>query len=217
MRTTRILAIVAVFSVAGVAQADLIQNGDFEAGGTNWGMVDEPYITNTAIFGSSASTVLQIQTSTAGQTLGVYQHITVDSAGAASFTMQGMGRNTTDPFNAYSISDCGTLFMNLYAGSITDFSSATPITADSSVLPDLSTSAVAFSKTYNSLIEGTYTVFVGGTAADPIGGYGLFQGAIDNVSFTVTTTPEPSTIVLLASALVGLSAYAWRKRKCVPS
>jgi len=28
-----------------------------------------------------------------------------------------------------------------------------------------------------------------------------------------TTTPEPSSIVLVASALVGLLAYAWRKRK----
>jgi hypothetical protein len=39
--------------------------------------------------------------------------------------------------------------------------------------------------------------------------------AVDSVSVTVTTAdvPEPSTLVLLASGLVGLLAYAWRKRK----
>ena len=33
------------------------------------------------------------------------------------------------------------------------------------------------------------------------------------VSFTVTQTPEPSTIVILLTGVIGLLAYAWRKRK----
>jgi hypothetical protein len=41
---------------------------------------------------------------------------------------------------------------------------------------------------------------------------------IDNVTLTATgpdfaSVPEPSTIVLLASGLIGLLAYAWRKRR----
>jgi hypothetical protein len=36
-------------------------------------------------------------------------------------------------------------------------------------------------------------------------------------SVTLTAVPEPGTIVLLCSGLVGLLCYAWRKRKCVPS
>lgn len=35
----------------------------------------------------------------------------------------------------------------------------------------------------------------------------------DNVSVSSTTVPEPCTISLLAAGLVGLLAYAWRKRK----
>jgi hypothetical protein len=37
----------------------------------------------------------------------------------------------------------------------------------------------------------------------------------DNVQ--LSNTPEPGTIVLLATGLFSLLAYAWRKRKCVPS
>jgi hypothetical protein len=36
---------------------------------------------------------------------------------------------------------------------------------------------------------------------------------LDNVSLTSSPIPEPSTIVLLASGLIGLLAYAWRKRR----
>jgi hypothetical protein len=37
--------------------------------------------------------------------------------------------------------------------------------------------------------------------------------AVDNVRLSTTYTPEPSSMMLVASGLVGLLAYAWRKRK----
>jgi hypothetical protein len=40
-----------------------------------------------------------------------------------------------------------------------------------------------------------------------------YAGLLDNVKIEGTPTPEPSAIMLLATGLLGLLAYAWRKRK----
>ena len=45
-------------------------------------------------------------------------------------------------------------------------------------------------------------------------GIGVTSGGADDAFLlTPVTTPEPSTLLLAASGLVGLLAYAWRKRK----
>ena len=44
-----------------------------------------------------------------------------------------------------------------------------------------------------------------------------YRTGVDAVTVTTSGVPEPSTLVLLGTALAGLLAYAWRKRKCVPS
>ena len=40
---------------------------------------------------------------------------------------------------------------------------------------------------------------------------------LDYVGATSTLAPEPSSLVLLSVGLLSLLAYAWRKRRCVPS
>jgi hypothetical protein len=43
---------------------------------------------------------------------------------------------------------------------------------------------------------------------------GTLDGGLDAVTLTVTSpSPEPSTIVLLVTGVLGLLAYAWRKRR----
>ena len=39
------------------------------------------------------------------------------------------------------------------------------------------------------------------------------QTLYDNVQLTATTTPEPSTLILLSTGLTSLLCYAWRKRQ----
>jgi len=82
----------------------------------------------------------------------------------------------------------------------------------------------------------TSSAFVQATSANPLGNYCVFsgltadslgqiagdmytwnayQGALDGLQIvgTFATTPEPGTLVLLVSGLIGLACYAWRKRK----
>lgn len=64
----------------------------------------------------------------------------------------------------------------------------------------------------------TTSITFGPEAAGPSGTFdsavGIYDGATLSEHFTFgATTPEPSTLVLLASGLVGLLCYAWRKRK----
>jgi hypothetical protein len=48
----------------------------------------------------------------------------------------------------------------------------------------------------------------------PTGGVGSW--AFDNVQL-ISATPEPGAMVIIVTGVLSLLAYAWRKRKCVPS
>lgn len=46
-----------------------------------------------------------------------------------------------------------------------------------------------------------------------LGGSGSVWGGLDKVSLNCTSIPEPGTIILLATGVAGLVAYAWRRQK----
>lgn len=50
-----------------------------------------------------------------------------------------------------------------------------------------------------------------------ITGLAVMGSANGSTIFVDGTVPEPSSVALLVTGLFGLLAYAWRKRKCVPS
>ena len=62
---------------------------------------------------------------------------------------------------------------------------------------------------------GAVTTLYSSATALPSGGLSFCgqQGAVDNLSVSADVIPEPGTFALLAAALLGLAAYAWRKRK----
>ncbi len=62
----------------------------------------------------------------------------------------------------------------------------------------------------NPAVTVSSLVFYGDAAGDP----GRGDPFVYNTSYgTSRVTPEPSTLVLLATGLLGLLAYAWRKRR----
>jgi hypothetical protein len=81
---------------------------------------------------------------------------------------------------------------------------------------DLSTTAMTdYTFTVSNIVAGSDAAgkHVGIYFKTAGGGGNDVDFAVDNVRLTTTYTPEPSGLVLVVSALVGLLAYAWRKRR----
>ena len=170
----------------------------------NWDTsVGAPYFSDPQGIFNYTTEYTQIQ---ATATNDLYQHVTVGSSGAALLSIEGMHRND-------NVFPAGTIFADLYAGTLTSFGTATPITPDSSVWPSLSNSIQTFSHTYDSLAAGNYTVRMGGTRTAG----NLFQAGTDNISLTVREAddiiPEPATLGMLGLAITGLGGYIRKRRR----
>lgn len=153
------------------------------------------------IFANNPNEYLQIQIygPSGGGSQDAYQQIVVPSGGQYLLSMDADRRSDNISLN-------GTVFLQLWSGNVSSFTSGSPITPDSSVSPTLTGSFQQFSRTY-SLTAGNYTVRVGGTYVGPST---FFQAGIDNVNMSII--PEPSTYALIAA---GAGMLLLRKRRAL--
>ena len=143
---------------------------------------------------------LQVQTNVSGSTQDAYQQVTIPTPGSYTLTMDADRRNDNVNFN-------GSMILELWSGSLTVFNVGSAITPSSFSSPVLTTTFQQFSRTYNSLAAGSYTVRVGGLHA----GGSDFQAGIDNVD--ISLVPEPSGLVFAAGGLGGVLLAARRKER----
>ena len=99
--------------------------------------------------------------------------------------------------------------LNVNTSSCTWLPLISPGTFSISGTPDDGRSDLVQSYFFGGAISGVTAIRITSTNAD------VAYGSVTEVQ--VIGVPEPNTIVLFAGGLIGLVAYAWRKRKCVPS
>ena len=151
------------------------------------------------IFANNLNEYLQIQiNSSPGGTQDAIQQIVIPSSGQYLLSMDADRRSD-------NLNTNGTMILELWSGNVTSFASGSPITPNVLVSPTLTGSFQQYSRTYNSLAPGNYTVRVGGIYNGP---GSFFQAGIDNVN--MVAVPEPSTCILIA---VGAGLMLLRKRR----
>jgi hypothetical protein len=126
--------------------------------------------------------------------------------GAGWDTILGLGISGSNTAGtAQAINDSG-----LIAGY--EYVSTVPTTASAYVWGTTAGSGVQLSTLVSNLGGWSLQEALGVDNSGDIVGLGVTAGGASD-AFLLTPTPEPSTLLLTVSGLVGLLAYAWRKRK----
>jgi hypothetical protein len=195
MKTFGCAVAIAFVCLAGMAQADLITNGSFNADLSGWGEVPANCIwyDATADGGDGGAALLQSSSY-------LYQYDTAHPFAA--------GETYTVSFQASGIGYASSLVARFY-----DSATVTAVSGITVPAAELGTgNPVDFkSYSYQYVVEPSRVGHNWVVCFDALND-NVYLG-VDNVSVTATVVPEPAMLTLLAAGLVGLLAYAWRNRK----
>lgn len=122
------------------------------------------------------------------------------AAGTSSITFQAAGRNLVISGTDYGSNGVRVLFDGAPLSFTGGAQSITPVNGVMG-----SYTAIALNVT-----AGAHTVTFQGTIPISSGDHSTY---VDNIGVTSSAVPEPSAIVVMAMGLIGLLAYAWRKRR----
>jgi hypothetical protein len=226
MKGSSIVAVVAAISLvclAATAQAELVVNGDFASGLTNWTFIDiagdgAARIDTGSSYdhpddGTNRNMEMFVGDYSGTQKPGALQQNIGAALANTVYTLNWDGWNQTGSISGYgSRTSQGTI--GLYwdnGGTFTSLGTSTW------ALPEPAwgsapASTVTVGASDPVIGKPLYVMLTLVNTNSPYTGGGGWQ-AFDNISVTAVTTPEPGTIVLLATGLIGILCYAWRKQK----
>jgi hypothetical protein len=140
-----------------------------------------------------------------------YQWSTTAANPYASFTVSGLTSGTQYAIQIW-LNDSRTDSNNYYTRTSTLSGISAADTTDTVMLKASLYSSTSTTTNLGQYVIGTFTADATGSETIYVTGAGVSPSAQIN-AFQVRAVPEPSTILLLASGIVGLLAYAWRKRR----
>jgi hypothetical protein len=208
MKTFSVIAVAMVISLvclAGATQAEMVTNGDFSADDAGWTVNAIKY--PTAGYGYAMMydhpgdpTNMDMELSPYSNPTRAYQQIGTVSANTV-YTLKFDGRND-------GVGNTSHIRGSLCYEDAGDWNE---------IVPDggMGSNAVSLTDSWATYTAGVHTVaspsYVGHSLAVFLS-CSTNWGDLDNIS-VIATTPEPSTVTLVAIGLIGLLCYAWRKRK----
>lgn len=163
---------------------------------------------------STASMALYSGTSWVGKTTN--QAFRTNGFYTDAQSMVNFDATASNGSNPFARTGSGTSYTSFTSNSASNFSNASAWSLSADPVNDVLTPTGSTNNVngIDQTLLGNFFVTPGGNF-NYVGqlGFTFGGGTLVNAKFDTLSTPEPSTLLLLVSGLLGLAAYAWKKRK----